>query len=65
MMPIRNYAAAGRLFPRGLDTSYRTLLKGGELDPSFKTPLLRAAIAYFNLPQYAAGEKLIDELEKA
>ncbi len=39
-------------------------LRAAALDPSFKTPLLQASIAYDNLGQYAAGEKLIDELEK-
>jgi len=39
-------------------------LGAAELDPSFKGPLLRANTAYINLGQYAAGEKLIDELEK-
>ncbi len=40
-------------------------LGAAELDPSFKRPLLRANTAYINLGQYAAGEKLIDELYKA
>jgi tetratricopeptide (TPR) repeat protein len=40
-------------------------LRAAELDPSFKTPLLQAAIAYSNLGQYAAGEKLIVEVDKA
>jgi tetratricopeptide (TPR) repeat protein/TolB-like protein len=39
-------------------------LRAAELEPSFKRPLLRAVTAYQNLGQYAAGEKLIDELEK-
>jgi tetratricopeptide (TPR) repeat protein len=40
-------------------------LRAAELDLSFKTPLLQAAIAYSNLGQYAAGEKLIVEVDKA
>ena len=39
-------------------------LRAGELDPSFKRPSAAGCLAYCNLRQYAAGEKLIDELEK-
>ncbi len=59
--------AAGRdaHFSRDFTRAIELCLRAATLDPSFKTPLLQAAIAYFNLGQYAAGAKLIDEVDKA
>jgi tetratricopeptide (TPR) repeat protein len=58
--------AAGRdaHFRRDFTRAIEHCLRAAALDSSFKTPVIQAAIAYFNLGQYAAGEKLIDELEE-
>ncbi len=61
----KEYAAGREAFLRGDWTrAIELYLRAAELDPGFKRPLIAAPSAYWNLGQYAAAEKLINELEK-
>jgi len=57
-------AAQEAFFRRDYKRAIELCLRAAELDSSFKTPVMMAAAAYRNLGQYAAVEKLIDELDK-
>ena len=61
----KEYAAGRDAFLRkDFSRAIELYLRAAELDSSFKTPLLAAAVVYWNLGQYAASEKLINGLEK-
>jgi tetratricopeptide (TPR) repeat protein len=61
----KEYAAGREAYYReDYSRAIEFCLRAAALDPNFKRPLLQAARAYINLRQYAAGEKLVEEVEK-
>ena len=61
----KEYAAGQEAFFRGdFSRAIEFWLRAAALDPNFKRPVLKAALIYFNLRPYAAGEKLVEEVEK-